>query len=284
MFIYDWVSIPCQVLWVSYWDGNPITHRAEDLLGTTCLLHFSAPWPWLAQESHLWSYPGQVAWMRGRGVGRLLGERASRWGGGREPVSLFFSVSGCCHLSVVCLHHYHHRVCVWDKEKGEGSGSRSGKAVDGSQFKQQLSSSFQVKILGLVHQAVENQLNSTDAGHGPFRLEGRDNGLVTTLAGFPHSLEASLIAQMVKNLPAVQETRVRSLGREDPLEKGKATHSNILPGVSQGQGSLADDSPLGSQRVGHDFGTKPPCHRPSGAPPWLDLSQGCHRRSHHPSP
>ena len=33
---------------------------------------------------------------------------------------------------------------------------------------------------------------------------------------------------MVKNLPAVQETRVRSLGREDPLEKGMATHSSIL--------------------------------------------------------
>ena len=39
---------------------------------------------------------------------------------------------------------------------------------------------------------------------------------------------ASLVAQMVKNLPAVQETLVRSLGREDPLEKGMTTHSNIL--------------------------------------------------------
>ena len=39
---------------------------------------------------------------------------------------------------------------------------------------------------------------------------------------------ASLVAQLVKNLPAMQETRVRSLGREDPLEKGKATHSSIL--------------------------------------------------------
>ena len=39
---------------------------------------------------------------------------------------------------------------------------------------------------------------------------------------------ASLEAQLVKNLPAVRETWVRSLGWEDPLEKGKATHSNIL--------------------------------------------------------
>ena len=39
---------------------------------------------------------------------------------------------------------------------------------------------------------------------------------------------ASLVAQSVKNLPAVQETRVRSLGWEDPLEKKMATHSSIL--------------------------------------------------------
>ena len=39
---------------------------------------------------------------------------------------------------------------------------------------------------------------------------------------------ASLVAQMVKNLPSMQETWVRSLGWEDPLEKGKATHSSIL--------------------------------------------------------
>ena len=39
---------------------------------------------------------------------------------------------------------------------------------------------------------------------------------------------ASLVAQLVKNLPAMQETWVRSLGREDSLEKGKATHSSIL--------------------------------------------------------
>ena len=38
----------------------------------------------------------------------------------------------------------------------------------------------------------------------------------------------SLVAQLVKNPPAVQETRVRSLGWEDPLEEGVATHSSIL--------------------------------------------------------
>ena len=39
---------------------------------------------------------------------------------------------------------------------------------------------------------------------------------------------ASLMAQLVKNLPAMRETWVRSLGWEDPLEKEKATHSSIL--------------------------------------------------------
>ena len=39
---------------------------------------------------------------------------------------------------------------------------------------------------------------------------------------------ASLIAQLVKNPPAMQETPIQFLGREDPLEKGKATHSSIL--------------------------------------------------------
>ena len=51
----------------------------------------------------------------------------------------------------------------------------------------------------------------------------------------PSFLRASLVAQMVKNLPAVQETQVRSLNQEDPLAKGMATHSCIL-GESHGQG------------------------------------------------
>ena len=48
---------------------------------------------------------------------------------------------------------------------------------------------------------------------------------------FPHcmfTLVVSLVAQTVKNLPAMQETRVQSLGQENPLEKGMANHSSIL--------------------------------------------------------
>ena len=57
---------------------------------------------------------------------------------------------------------------------------------------------------------------------------------------------------MVKNLPAIQETWVRFLGREDPLEKKTQPTPVILPGEFHGQRSLAGYSSQGSQRVGHD--------------------------------
>ena len=50
---------------------------------------------------------------------------------------------------------------------------------------------------------------------------------------------ASLVAQMIKNLPEKQETQVQSPGWENPLEKGMATHSSILAGEFRGQRSLA---------------------------------------------
>ena len=52
--------------------------------------------------------------------------------------------------------------------------------------------------------------------------------MVDTLYQFKNVSFYSLVAQSVKNLPAVQETRVQSLGWEDPLEKEMATHSSIL--------------------------------------------------------
>ena len=60
------------------------------------------------------------------------------------------------------------------------------------------------------------------------------------------------MAQMVKNLPAMQENQVQSLGQEDPLEKGRATHSSILawrvPWTEEPGGLQS----MRSQRVGHD--------------------------------
>ena len=61
----------------------------------------------------------------------------------------------------------------------------------------------------------------------------------------------TLVAQVVKNPPAMWETRVQSLAQEDPLEKGMTTYSSFLPGKSPGQESLANFSPWGHKRVGH---------------------------------
>ena len=73
--------------------------------------------------------------------------------------------------------------------------------------------------------------------------------------GRPLGSWASFIAQSVKNLPAMQETPVRFLGREDPLVKEMASIPVFLPGKSHGQRSLAVH---GVARVGHDLRTKPP--------------------------
>ena len=54
---------------------------------------------------------------------------------------------------------------------------------------------------------------------------------------------------MVKNLPAMQETCVHSLGQEDPLETGMATHSSFWPGEFHGQRSLVEYSPQGRKEL-----------------------------------
>ena len=63
---------------------------------------------------------------------------------------------------------------------------------------------------------------------------------------------ASLVVQMIKNLPEMQETQVRSLDQDNPLEEGMATHSSILawriPWTEEPGGLQS----MGSQRVRHD--------------------------------
>ena len=68
----------------------------------------------------------------------------------------------------------------------------------------------------------------------------------------PLVTRAFLVAQMVKNLPAMQETHVLSLCQEDPLEKEMATHSSILAWRISRTGELVRLQSMGSQRVGHD--------------------------------
>ena len=62
---------------------------------------------------------------------------------------------------------------------------------------------------------------------------------------------SSLVAQMVKNLPAMQKTWVRSLGREDPLENEIATHSNVLAWRTSWTEEPGRLQSVGSQRVSH---------------------------------
>ena len=83
-----------------------------------------------------------------------------------------------------------------------------------------------VDFLGFPHSSVgkESACNAGDPGliPGSGRLTGEGMGYQLQYTW------ASLVAQLVKNLPAMWETWVQSLGWKDPLEKGKATHSSIL--------------------------------------------------------
>ena len=70
--------------------------------------------------------------------------------------------------------------------------------------------------------------------------------------GYPlHYSWASLVAQTVKNLPVMRETWVRSLGWEEPLEKGKATHSSTLAWSIPRTEEPGGLQSMGSQRVGY---------------------------------
>ena len=104
---------------------------------------------------------------------------------------------------------------------------------------------IEVQLIGFPDSSVgkESTCNAGDSGLIPGLGRSPGEGI-----GYPLQYSwASLLAQLVKNLPAMRETWVRSLGWEDPLEKGKATHFSILawriPWTVWS---------VGSQRVGHD--------------------------------
>ena len=62
-----------------------------------------------------------------------------------------------------------------------------------------------------------------------------------------------MVAQMVKNLPAMKKAQVQSLGPEDPLKKEMATHSSVLAWRIPGMGKPGGLASVGSHRVGHDW-------------------------------
>ena len=70
--------------------------------------------------------------------------------------------------------------------------------------------------------------------------------------GFCGKLVTSLVAQMAKHLPTMQETQVRFLGQEDPLEKEMATHSSTLVLKIPWMEEHGRVQSMGSQRVRHD--------------------------------
>ena len=74
------------------------------------------------------------------------------------------------------------------------------------------------------------------------------NGLLVCL----FVLRASLVAQRLKHLPGMWETRVRSLDREDPVEKAMAPHSSTLAWRIPWREEPGRLQSMGSQRVGHD--------------------------------
>ena len=82
--------------------------------------------------------------------------------------------------------------------------------------------------------------------------EAQYNGMYIIKISFK-TRRASLVAQTVKNLSAMQETLVWSLGREDPLEKGMTTHSSIPAWRIPWAEEPCRLQSMGSQRVGHDW-------------------------------
>ena len=73
--------------------------------------------------------------------------------------------------------------------------------------------------------------------------------------GFPRKGKASLVAQMVKNLPTMQETQVRSLGREHPVGQGMATHSITLAWKIPWTEGPGGPQSVGLHRVRHEWVT-----------------------------
>ena len=80
---------------------------------------------------------------------------------------------------------------------------------------------------------------------------------------------------MVKHLPAMQETRVQSLGQEDPVEKGVATHSSILAWRIPQTVEPGGLQSIGSQRVGHELATNTHGHQYKRVATYNTCSSSC---------
>ena len=103
----------------------------------------------------------------------------------------------------------------------------------------------------------------------PNIILGSGNKVVDKLCNVPILTRLFPIAQMVKNLNAMQETRIWSLGQENLLEKGRTIHSSILAWRIPWTEKPGGLQSVGSQRVGHD---------------WSDLAHSMHQEDFTTSP
>ena len=95
--------------------------------------------------------------------------------------------------------------------------------------------------------SVDKESACNEGKPGSIPGSGRSSG---ERAGYPFQYSwASLVAQLVKNLPAMLEMWVQSLDREDPLKKGTATHSNILASKVPCTEELTGYSPWGCKEL-----------------------------------
>ena len=92
----------------------------------------------------------------------------------------------------------------------------------------------------------------------PYQFQEQWHGYFSYL---PQRTRTSLVAQMVKHLSAMQETRVWALGWEDPLEKEMGVHSSILAWKIPWTAEPGRLPSMGSQRVGHDWATSLSTHQ-----------------------
>ena len=112
-------------------------------------------------------------------------------------------------------------------------------------------------------------VNAWCTGHHPLLLVPFQTSLIENWFILPAlCYRASLVAQTIKNLPAVQETRVASLGGKDPLKKGMAALSSILAWRIPWTREPGGLTSMGSHRIGHDWGTNTFIFTPLYCCPW----------------
>ena len=188
---------------------------------------------------------GVIFWCLDRCRGDIPHAQQSLWRGHGCRRRLLLASAGP-RGSLLCL-----ALPLQDDE--DGVGRRAGGSVRGAQGRQ-------MTLSGSERQLFTHQCTSLSNSAGwPCRLSINSSSwrwlvclfsVRVILMTFLSSSGASLVAQLVKNLPGMRETWVRSLGWEDTPEKGKATHSSILawrlPWTIQS---------MGSQRVRHDWVT-----------------------------